>query len=161
NCGCRLLETRLLMFKHITILFLVVVTFLCASRQLAAQDPDVYAKLKHGDRDIVNVTSVAFTPDGMNLAVGYFMADANPVRNKKNAIAINHTGEVVLWEVATKKKQAVIDCGSGSVRFVAFSPDGKFLAIAHSDYKNNTENVVILEMPSRKGHHQIVLKQTP
>ena len=74
------------MSKHFSVLFLAMVAFLCEKGQLAAQDPDVYAKLKHGDRDIVSVTSVAFAPDGKTLAAGYFMADANPIRNKKRFI---------------------------------------------------------------------------
>jgi WD40 repeat protein len=142
------------MSKQIALLFIGLAAVLCHRCPVVAQDPGVYAKLKHGDRDIVQVNSVAFSPDGNKLAVAYFLSDANPVRNKHNAIVKNETGDVVVWDVGKKYKLTVIKC-NGLLRFVAFSSDGMLLAVAEGD------RVKILDSTTWKDRYNIAAKPEP
>ena len=79
-----------------------------------------------------NVTSVAFSPDGKTLAVGYGAGRSD--------------GGVVLWDVTARRRLAdepltvkVI------VNSVAFSPDGKTLAVGGG------RGVVLFDLTNRQG----------
>ena len=71
----------------------------------------VIEQFKHGD----SVYSVAISPDGKLLA------------------SSGHNNEVILWNIADRKKRKVFTGPSDSVMSVVFSPDGKLLASASLD----------------------------
>ena len=71
----------------------------------------VIKQFKHGD----SVYSVAISPDGKLLA------------------SSGHNNEVILWNIADRKKRKVFTGPSDSVMSVVFSPDGKLLASASLD----------------------------
>lgn len=76
-------------------------------------------RFKLGTRD---VWSIAFSPDGNYLAVGYEAGESEEV------------GGVVVWNVATGEQVAEIPEESAwGTTAVAFSPDGRLLAAGNSD----------------------------
>jgi WD40 repeat protein len=70
----------------------------------------------------LSATSIAFHPDGTQLATGSAAVAAVP-------------GEVKLWDVMTGKELATIQGQTGTVFALAFSPDGSLLAVASGDNK--------------------------
>lgn len=81
------------------------------SGELVARLPS--AEAGHGDI----VWSASFSPDGKSLAMSSY-----------------HSGEVLVYDVATWQKAATIDCGAGSTVFsVAFSPQGEWIATGASN----------------------------
>ncbi len=69
------------------------------------------------------VESVAFSPDGKSIAAGY----------RLRGVVVNGGGGVVLWDVATRKRLMgqPLAVEAGNVESVAFSPDGKSIALGH------------------------------
>ena len=65
--------------------------------------------------------SVAFSPDGKSLAVGY------------GGYSGNQVGRVKVWDVASGKEIKAFTGPRGGVNKVAFHPDGKRLAVAGSE----------------------------
>lgn len=68
------------------------------------------------------IRSAAYSPDGMLLAVGYgrfvgLLQESRP-------------GQAILWEARTGKRSASVAGKADGVCSVAFSPDGKILAVA-------------------------------
>ncbi len=82
------------------------------------------------------VRAVAFSPDGVLLAscAGPGDGDSKEVlRNWKEA-------EIVLWEVATGKRRATLQGQPGTAMALAFSPDGKKLAVAGGTFDPDARN---------------------
>jgi WD40 repeat protein len=75
-----------------------------ASGQMVTRLP---SEARHGDM----VWSASFSPDGQRLAMSSY-----------------HSGEVLVYDVATWHTAATIHCGGGSVFSAAFSPRGNWLA---------------------------------
>lgn len=138
------------MKKPLAILPLAALFALCMSRYVHADDLKVCGKLKHDAGLDGAVASVAFAPDGARLASAYnVLVGASPQRSKRSGQGGRMEGYVVLWDVTTKKKIDAISCG-GNVRYVTFSPDGKVLAVAHSDELGTKQTVRLLDVASRK-----------
>jgi WD40 repeat protein len=88
---------------------------------VATGDHEKLVKLYHGPAPVSfaghtdKVYSVAIAPDGKTLFSG--SADKS----------------VIVWDVATRKRRAVLDRHTGAVRLVACAADGKTLATASAD----------------------------
>jgi eukaryotic-like serine/threonine-protein kinase len=72
------------------------------------------------------ITALAFTPDGHTLATGY------------------SGGQICLWDAASGKELIHFQGDDLSIRFLAFTPDGRKLASTGS----NNKNVTIWEVPT-------------
>jgi WD40 repeat protein len=76
---------------------------------------------------------VAFSPDGKQLAAAYSVrVGASPWVDRSGGQGGTFKGSVVVWDLAEKKRAVTSDCG-GSVQLVAYSGDGKLLAVQHID----------------------------
>jgi WD40 repeat protein/tRNA A-37 threonylcarbamoyl transferase component Bud32 len=95
-----------------------------------------------------SIASVAFSPDGR------FLATAGGRRSDQ---AEGPRGEAKVWEVATGRE---LSSPSGLTHFihsVAFSPDGRFLALAGEDrVVRLREAATGRELATLSGHHDIV-----
>jgi WD40 repeat protein len=81
------------------------------------------------ERDVLpdrrgKVNAVAVSPDGKTLAVGRVLRDKDPF-----AVGRPSCGEVKLWDVATLRERDRFRSVPGTAASVAFSPDGKVLAV--------------------------------
>jgi WD40 repeat protein len=72
------------------------------------------------------VTDVAFSPDGKTLAAAY---GAGPIGSSNGGVR----GGVVLWDTASRKRlpDAPLTVNEGMVHSVAFSPEGKAIAVGY------------------------------
>ena len=69
---------------------------------------------------------LAFSPDGESIAAG------NTNTEKLQDGKIWNVGHVKIWDVRTKQERLVINTGNQSLNAIAFSPDGKHLALGGS-----------------------------
>jgi len=76
---------------------------------------------------------VAFSPDGKLLASA-------------------HNSRIIgLWDVATRQLEEPVKLGQAAVSSLAFSPNGRLLAVASANVTTEANNSVILvDVPSRK-----------
>ncbi|HKI20655.1 MAG TPA: hypothetical protein VKA15_22385, partial [Isosphaeraceae bacterium] len=89
----------------------------------------------------LNAMSVAFSPDGQSLAVGYGF-------NSQSQI-----GKVKVWDVATGKKEIKSFTGPrGGVNKLAFDPTGKRLAVAGEGVVEVWELATTTKVRELKGH---------
>jgi WD40 repeat protein len=115
-------------------------------------------------REIFQGKQMAYSPDGQFLAVGapgaiqvYSPADLQPIKgintnvstlasmifspdSKTMLVAGNYangTGWVELWNVSTGKLTSSFQSDAGGVTAASFSPDGKSIAVAGGNGKNN------------------------
>jgi WD40 repeat protein/DNA-directed RNA polymerase specialized sigma24 family protein len=79
----------------------------------------------------VFLLAVAFSPDGKTLASAGGSYDKEAA--KRFDPNVGYVGELFLWDVATRKKQASLKGHDQRVVCVAFSPDGKTLASGGQD----------------------------
>ncbi len=103
-------------------LCLVVVAFVIANGTATAQQ--IRFRLPEDDPNTNSdvIRSAAYSPDGMLLAVGYgrfvgLLQEGRP-------------GQAVVWDTQTGKQRASVTGKADGVCSVAFSPDGKVLAVA-------------------------------
>ena len=73
------------------------------------------------------VTALAFSPDGVTLAVGLGSPTQRDTANDEPA-------EVALWDVPADSPRATLKGHSGPVFSIAFSPDGRTVATGSYDY---------------------------
>ncbi len=74
------------------------------------------------------ISSVIFSPDGKTLASA-----------SGDRIDANRPGEIILWDVKTRKAKATLKSPGSSVLSVSFSPDGKTLASAGHHFDKSTK----------------------
>ncbi len=86
----------------------------------------------------LNLTSLAYSPDGHYLASGSGWWENN-----------NLSGELSLWDARTRKVLSVFAGSLGNITSLAFSPDGQTLATVVHLGKDNSE-VRFWEIPSLK-----------
>src|SRR5262245_902487 len=92
-----------------------VVVLTLAAAPPASREARPHAILEgHGER----LTRLVFSNDGKALATGSERVDQVPGRRR---------GEIKLWDVATGKLTATLQCERGEYYPMAFSPDGKTL----------------------------------
>ena len=89
-------------------------------------------------------TSVAFSPDGRRLAIGY-ASDNYGLK----------PGQVQTWDVESRQLLRIFDRHTHSVWDLAFSPDGKYLAGACGNYNSNPRvgEVKVWEMDTGREVH--------
>ena len=88
--------------------------------------------------------SVAFSPDGKSLAVGYGDYSGDQV------------GRVKVWDVASGKEIKAFTGPRGGVNKVAFHPDGKRLAVAGSEVVEVWDLETARKLHDLKGHKKWV-----
>ncbi len=102
---------------------------------------DVAARKRLGDDPLSvkegGVQSLAFSPDGKSIAVGYSRGDS--------------FGGAVLWDVSARKRSGdlPLPVTDGDVASVAFSPDGKTIAAGYTSGLDG--GVVLWDIPTRKA----------
>jgi WD40 repeat protein len=106
---------------------------------------DVAARKRLSDEPLSvsegSVYSVAFSPDGMTIAAGY--------HSKREG---DSGGGVVLWDVTTSKRlvEEPLSVSEGSVYKVAFSPDGKIIAVGYRDFHSDLGGVALWDAGTKK-----------
>lgn len=105
------------------------------------------------------VSSVAFSPDGKTLAGSAWVCFGDD-----NKADWSKPGEVLLWDVATRKVRATLKMATGIVWQLAFSPDGKTLATAAQKLDKEKDEYVGAEVwfwDAATGKHTGTLKAHP
>jgi WD40 repeat protein len=101
------------------------------------------------------VTQLAFSPDGKTLAVvGYTV---------KGLSRPYYVCRVVLWDVREKTVRGEVEGGSGKASGVAFSPDGKTLAVSGDRVREGKQDVLIVDVTSGKKKEviRVVVETNP
>lgn len=82
---------------------------------------------------------LAFSPDGKVMAI----ADWRHRSDGENNSEENFQGGVVFWDVESGERLDYLDVGPGTVTSIAFSPDGKLLAIGFD------QNIIFWDITAR------------
>ena len=100
-----------------------------------------------------HVWSVAFSPDGKTIAAGY---------TRKAGDEFVGSGGIVLWDVAGRKRLGgrPLEVAEGYVESVAFSPDGKTLAVGYARKDSDDGGVVLWDVATRSRLNNGVLAVT-
>jgi WD40 repeat protein len=95
------------------------------------------------------VRQLAFSPDGKTLAVvGYAVRGlAQPY----------YVCRVVLWDVREKAIREIVEGGLGRASGVAFSPDGKTLAVSGDEVHEGKQHVLIVDAVAGKKLEEIAV----
>ena len=94
----------------------------------------------------LNAMSVAFSPDGKSLAVGYGLYSYSG----------GQLGRVKVWDVESGAELKVITGPRGGVNAVAFHPGGKRLAVAGSEVVEVWDLETVRKVDELKGHKKWV-----
>ena len=91
------------------------------------------------------VSSMAFSPDGKILAVGTGV-------HLYPGFGWKGSGGVVLWDVAARKRLVdnPLDLKKVQDTTVAFSPDGKTIALGYTEIEDDSQGVVLWDVAARK-----------
>jgi WD40 repeat protein len=126
---------------------------------IATEEGDGVIRLRDGSNgqvrrqlsDAHSLGKVAFSPDGKILATVEFWSAAEG----DSMTEADARGGVHFWDVETGERLDLLDVGVEPVTSIAFSPDGKLLAIGHEG------SVVVWDMAARKTAAQIDCGQNP
>jgi WD40 repeat protein len=138
---------------RLILLFLLGIGTALSGGTVSAGDEPKVTTLKAHEKSLF---SLAFSPDGKTLAsrsaedhqiklwevaTGKERANIDKCfgngrimfSSDSKTLAVEGSGEIKLWDVATGKERSTIAIGSVRVTSVAYSPDGKTMAVGYSD----------------------------